>query len=125
MFRFENLEIWRESLEYANHVYSVCESFPKEEIFGLTSQLKRAVLSVSSNIAEGCGSNTLKDFSNYLDISIKSLYETVSQLYFAKERGYINDRELGVLYAEAEILVKKIQSFKKSIRKPYAISHKL
>lgn len=123
MFRFEKLDVWKMAIVYANKVYDLMELLPRNEDFGLKSQLKRAVLSVSSNIAEGSGSATMKDFSNYLDISIKSTIETVSQLSFAKERGYINQVQLLELYNEAEILVKKIQSLKQYLKKPRAIRH--
>lgn len=125
MFRFEKLEVWKESLIYAKHVYKICREFPKEELFGLTSQIKRAVLSISSNIAEGAGSSSKKDFAHYLDIAIKSIFETVSQLFFAKELEFINKQSFDSLYDEAEILVKKIQSLRLSLKNhpPSAISH--
>jgi four helix bundle protein len=125
MFRFENLEVWKESLIYAKNVYRICREFPKEELFGLTSQIKRAVLSISSNIAEGSGSSSKKDFAHYLDIAIKSIFETVSQLFFAKELEFINQQSFNNLYSEAEILVKKIQNLRLSLKDypPSAISH--
>lgn len=112
MFRFEKLEIWKMAIDYANKVYDVSEALPKNELFGLTSQLKRAALSISSNIAEGSGSSSTKDFSHYLDISIKSTIETVSQLHFAQRRKYIKSAIVAELYDEAEILVKRIQGLK-------------
>lgn len=126
MFRFEKLEVWKESLIYAKHVYSICGEFPKEELFGLTSQIKRAALSISSNIAEGSGSSSKKDFAHFLDIAIKSVFETVSQLFFAKELEFIKQKSFDNLYSEAEILVKKVQSLKQSLinHKQSAISYK-
>lgn len=126
MFRFEKLDVWRESLVYAKHVYEVCKQFPRDELFGLTSQIKRAVLSISSNIAEGSGSSSKKDFAHFLDIAVKSVFETVSQLFFAKELEFIQQNIFNKLYNEAEILVKKIQSLRQSIinHTPSAISHK-
>lgn len=117
MFRFENLEIWKLSLVYGKKIYQVTDQFPKHELFGLSSQLKRALLSISSNIAEGSGSRSIKDFSNFLDIAIKSVFETVSQLFFAKEMGYLSEKEVNILYAETEVLVKKIQAFRQSLQK--------
>lgn len=112
MFRFEKLEVWKLSMSYAHKIYDLTEKFPKLEQFGLTSQIRRAALSISSNIAEGSGSSTNKDFCNFLDIAIKSTIETVSQLFFAKERKYIKEEDIGILYDEAEILVKRIQALK-------------
>lgn len=116
-FRFQKLRIWIDAILYAKHIYSIADKLPKSEIFGLISQLKRAALSISSNIAEGSGSTTINDFSHYLDISIKSTIETVSQLLFAVEMTYILEKDIVALYDEAELLVKKMQSFKKSLRR--------
>ncbi|MBI2022253.1 four helix bundle protein [Candidatus Daviesbacteria bacterium] len=123
MFRFENLKIWKLSIQYGRKVYRVTNDFPKEELFGLSSQLKRASLSISSNIAEGSGSSTVKDFKRFLDIAIKSVFETVSQIFFAIEMEYIKQEKMDELYSEAEILVKKIHSFKKALNRPSAISN--
>lgn len=125
MFRFEKLEVWKMAIDYANSIYGICDSLPKSEIFGLSSQLRRAALSISSNIAEGSGSSSTKDFCNFLDIAIKSTIETVSQLHFARERKYINEKTLDKLYPEAEILVKRIQGLKKYLKSPRATTHNL
>lgn len=117
MFRFEKLEVWREAMDYTNKVYDITETFPKSELSGLTSQLKRASLSIPSNIAEGSGSSSLKDFSHSLDIAIKSAIETVSELFFARMRGYIKEQKVRELYDEAEILIKRIQGLKQYLRK--------
>ncbi len=117
MFRFEKLEVWKESILYTKNIYKIAKSFPRSEQFALTSQLKRASISISSNIAEGSGSSSLKDFSNYLDIAIKSTIETVSQLFLAVELKYIKEEVLKPVYNEAEILVKRIQGLKKYLRK--------
>ncbi len=116
-FRFEKLDIWNASVQYAKNIYIITNKLPKTELFGLISQLKRASLSISSNIAEGSGSTTINDFTHYLDISIKSTTETVSQLLFAVEMNYLKDSEINPLYEEGEILIKRIQSFKKSLRR--------
>ncbi len=116
-FRFEELEIWKASNNYIKDIYLITKKFPKEEAFALISQLKRAAGSVSANIAEGSGSSSKKDFSHYLDISIKSIFETVSHLYLAKEQKYITERDRICLYEQAEILVKRINSFKKWLNK--------
>lgn len=116
MFRFEKLEIWHESIKYSKDIYKIAETLPRNEEFGLKSQIKRAALSISSNIAEGSGSTTQKDFSHFLDISIKSTIETVSQLLFGKEMNYFKDRDMKILYDQAEVLIKRIQSFKKSLK---------
>ena len=115
MFKFEKLQVWEDSIEYGKKVYKTTENFPKTELFGLTDQLKRACVSISSNIAEGSGSPSNKHFSHFLDIAMGSTIETVSQLMFAKELKYIDQTSLDALYKEAEILIRKIQSLKKSL----------
>lgn len=90
MFRFENLEIWRLAIEYANKIYDFTNTLPNEELFGLSSQLKRSAVSVSNNIAEGSGAGTKRDFRNFLDISVKSTLETISMLFFCKKAKFYN-----------------------------------
>ena len=116
MFRFEKLEIWQLAVDYGNTIYGITEKFPRREVFGLTSQLRRAAVSISSNIAEGSGGTTKKDFANYLNIAIKSTLETVSQLLFAEKRGYISSKIRKDLYERAELLIRKIYAFKRSLR---------
>lgn len=123
MFRFEELDIWKEAILYSKNIYKITEEFPKSEIFGLTSQLKRSAISISSNIAEGIGSITVKGFSNYLDIAIKSALESVSQILFAKEMGYVDQQTSEELYNEAEILIKRMHRFKRSLKEPRATSY--
>ena len=116
MFRFEKLEIWELGIEYGNRLYDVAETFPKSEQFSLTSQLKRATVSISNNIAEGSGAATSKDFKNYLDIAIKSSLETVNILFFAQRRKFVQEGSRLELYEEAKKLIRKIRSFKKTLR---------
>lgn len=113
MFRFESLEIWKLAIEYANKLYEVAKKFPKEELFALGDQLKRAAVSISNNIAEGSGGTT-KEFVNYLNVAIKSTLETVNILYFAQERGFVDKNIREGLYEEAERLIRKIRAFKKT-----------
>ena len=112
MFRFETLEIWKLAVAYGKRLYKIAEKFPKTETFALADQLKRAAVSVSNNIAEGSG-GTDKDFCNFLNISVKSVLETVNILHFAQELGYINSTTKEEHYKEAETLIKKIRAFKK------------
>ena len=116
MFRFESLRIWDIAIEYGNEIYDVADGLPQKELFGLGSQLRRVAVSISSNIAEGSGSGTVKDFKNYLDISTKSIMESVSQLLLAEKRRYITSSRRGELYTKAEKLVKMIRSFKNKLK---------
>lgn len=114
-FRFENLEIWKMAIEYGEIIHTLTKKFPKTEQFVLTTDLNRAAVSVSSNIAEGSGSASNKEFKRYLRISIKSIYETISQLYIARIRKYISDNEYSDVYQDGELLVKKTKSFMKKL----------
>jgi four helix bundle protein len=114
-FRFENLEIWKIAIEYGEKIHRLTKKFPRSELFGLTSDLNRAVISISSNIAEGSGSESKIEFKRFLRIAIKSTFETISQLYVAKRRRYISEEKFSAVYQDGELLVKKIVSFIKSL----------
>jgi four helix bundle protein len=114
-FRFEHLIVWQDSREFCSSIYTITKSFPKEEFFSLTDQLKRAAGSVSANIAEGAGSSSKKDFAHFLDIAIKSLYEVISHLYIAQDQKYITNSQRQELYNQAEKLVKQLKSLRKSL----------
>ena len=100
-FRFENLEIWKMAIEYGEKIHNLTKKFPRPELFGLTPDLNRAVISISSNIAEGSGSISKIEFRRFLRIAIKSTFETVSQLFVAKTRKYINAEEFNDAYQDA------------------------
>ncbi|MBI2406255.1 MAG: four helix bundle protein [Candidatus Harrisonbacteria bacterium] len=115
MFRFEQLDVWKDALQFARRVYALLRKFPKEELFALADQLRRAVVSISANIAEGSGSNSHRDFRNYLGIAIKSTFEVVSLLAVAEQNGYVTTETFEQLRGEAEILVKRIQALRNSL----------
>jgi four helix bundle protein len=85
----KDLDVWKESMNLAKEVYKLTESFPKEEIFGLTSQIRRAAVSIASNIAEGAARNSRKEFIQALHVSLGSLAELETQLLLAKEIGFL------------------------------------
>lgn len=87
MNNFRNLEVWNKVVELATYVYQITESFPKAEKYGLTSQMRRSAVSISSNIAEGAGRGSEKEFNHFLNISTGSCYELETQLLF--HRNYI------------------------------------
>lgn len=91
MSYYKNLHIWIKSMELVNFIYEVTKNFPKDEIFGLTNQIKRAVVSVPSNIAEGAGRNSNQQFIQFLSISNGSLLELETQLLIAKNQSFISD----------------------------------
>lgn len=89
MRNFRKFEIWKIGMEIASDIYKITKQFPKSEIYGLTSQLNRAGVSIPSNIAEGAGRNTDRDFKRFLDIALGSCYEVETQLIIAESEGYI------------------------------------
>jgi four helix bundle protein len=86
-FRFEKLTVWQSSRRLCGEIYSVTRGFPKEELFGLTDQLRRAAVSVSANIAEGSGRNSDADFAHFLEMSYGSAMEVASLLFIAADTG--------------------------------------
>ena len=118
-FRFERIEAWQLARLFNRGVYSATRKFPKEEMFGLASQLRRASVSISSNIAEGSGRNSDVDFAHFLVIAYGSLLEVVSQLCCALDEAYITEIKFNELAAQANILAGKITGLTKSLgRKP-------
>lgn len=86
----KNLDAWKESINLTIEIYKLTKSFPKDEIYGLTSQMRRSVVSIPSNIAEGCARQTEKETIQFLHISLGSIAELETQLIIAKELDYIN-----------------------------------
>lgn len=114
MFNFEKLNVYQEAILFTNTIYSVTAKWPREEIFGLTSQFRRASVSIGLNIAEGT-SRTKKDFRHFLDLSKGSIYECVAILAIAKQRNYISDAEYKNAYEEIEKLSRMISKLKSSL----------
>jgi len=115
-FRFESLEIWHRARAYAGSVYEVTGHFPRSEDYGLKSQLNLAVNSISLNIAEGSGLSTDRAFNAHLDIAVGSVFEVISSLFLALDRGYIDEATHHRLYEVGEILAKSINAFRKTLR---------
>ena len=115
---FHNLQIWSKSHELTLHVYDITKQmFPKNEMFALTSQIRRASSSVACNIAEGCGRRTNADFSRFLQIAIGSCSEVEYQILLAKDLGYIDEDSFDSLTNEVVLLRKMIIIFQKTLRK--------
>lgn len=87
----EKLEIWQGGVKLASKVYKITSSFPKSEMFGMVDQMRRAAVSIPSNIAEGKGRKTLKDFVHFLHIARGSVNELQTQCVIANEVGYLED----------------------------------
>ena len=91
---YKDLLIWQKGIEITEKVYLLTKSFPSEEIYSLTNQIKRATVSIPSNIAEGFGRNSTKSYVNFLKISRGSLYELETQLIIAEKQKFISDLDL-------------------------------
>ncbi|MCJ8164940.1 four helix bundle protein [Pontibacter sp. E15-1] len=89
MVNFTELDVWKKSRELANDIYSITKSFPKEELFGLTNQMRRAAVSVVSNIAEGCGRQHTKDAIQFFYIARGSAFELEAQVLIAYDQKYL------------------------------------
>lgn len=114
-FNFEKLSVYQKSLDFVDEVYLLVKSFPKEELYGLSSQYKRAVLSISLNIGEGQGSSDAQ-FNRYLNIALDSLKECVVCSTIAKRQSYISDGQDDASRVKLQELAKMIQGIKKFIK---------
>ena len=112
----ENLQIWKLGVKLAKDVYLLTERFPKREIYGLTDQIRRAAVSIPSNIAEGKGRSTAKDFVHFLNTARGSLYELKTQLYIAREIEYLTEEDFSSLHKQIENLSHKIVSMIKFLK---------
>lgn len=115
-FKFEKLEVWKLAIELSNRVNAMCKRFPKEELFILTSQMKRAADAVSLNIAEGSTGQSNQKFQRFLGYDLRSAIEVVSCIYLAKNRDYISENDFKQLYDFIDSLCKKIQALRNSLK---------
>ncbi|MFD0893320.1 four helix bundle protein [Luteolibacter ambystomatis] len=115
MFNFEKLEVWHKAIEFADAVYAATRHFPSEERFGLTNQMRRAAVSISSNIAEGSSRSSRADYARFLEIATGSLFETVSQCTIGLRQGFLAEGDYAALYAAAEEQSKMISGLRRAI----------
>jgi four helix bundle protein len=115
-FKFEDLRVWQQAVELSGIVDDVSKKFPKEELYVLTSQIKRAADSVSLNIAEGSTGQTNPEFKRFLGISIRSGIEVIGCIYLAKRREIISEEDFNTIYSETDQLIKSIQALRNSIQ---------
>lgn len=108
---YTDLNVWIEARKLSKDIYTISSNFPKGEQFGLINQMRRCVVSVSSNIAEGCGRNYPKDSIQFFFISRGSIYELESQLYVAYDLEYINEDKLNELLKKIETSRKLLNGF--------------
>lgn len=116
MKTFRDLFIWQKAMTLVTHTYQITNEFPKHEIFGLTSQIRRCAVSIPSNISEGFGRHSNKDFSRFLNIAISSLFEYQTQIEIAKNINYINETEFKTLYEDSRELEAMMFSFASKVK---------
>ena len=100
MNNFKELNIWKDAMQMAKDIFVLTKQFPADEKFGLISQINRSVVSIPSNIAEGCGRSSKKEFRHFLAVALGSSYELETQLILAQSFGYINEEKLKELQTE-------------------------
>ncbi len=115
MFSFERLDTWQKSIDFADLVYRITRAFPDDERFGLTSQMRRAAVSVSSNIAEGSARFSKADFARFLEIATGSLFEVVSQSFVSRRQGFLSEADFKILYAAAEEQGRMLSGLRRSV----------
>ena len=115
MHNFRKLDIWTDSVDLADNIYTITENFPRQEVYGLAAQMQRAAVSIPSNIAEGSGKCSDKDFGRFLGISLGSLFELETQVEIAYRRGYIQTPVYYNLCTSIASLQKRVFSFRQSI----------
>ncbi len=117
-FRFEKLTVWQSARRLAGEVYSLTKAFPKDELFGLTGQLRRAAVSVSANIAEGSGRNSDADFAHFLEIAYGSAMEVASLLYIATDAGLLTLETRDSLLGQTSEVTAQLSALNQSLAVP-------
>ena len=113
---FRQLKVWEKSHQLALAIYKVTAKFPKEELYGLTSQVRRASLSIPTNIAEGCGRNTDADFARFLQMAMGSASETEYQLLLSLDLGFLNKEQYDKLNLDVTEVKRMLASLLKTLR---------
>jgi four helix bundle protein len=114
---YRDLEVWQRSMQLAKRIYQVTQSFPNEERFGLTNQLRRASVSVPSNLAEGHARFGPGDFSRFISIAMGSVAEIETQILLSTELGYVRAELSSELMTDLETVGKMLRGLAKSITK--------
>ena len=116
MFNFEKLDVWQKSIALADSVYGFTKPFPSDERFGLTNQMRRAAVSISSNIAEGCSRKSKADFRRFIEIATGSTFELVSQARVARARSFLPPSDHDRIYDSALEIVRMLTGLRDSLR---------
>ena len=115
-FKFEKLIVWQKAVDLSDIVNQVTKTFPRDEIYVLVSQIKRAADSVSLNIAEGSTGQSNAEFSRFLGIALRSGIEVVGCIYLARQRGYIQNNDFDKIYKLCEEILVMINSLRRTLQ---------
>jgi four helix bundle protein len=115
-FRFENLEIWKFAISLSDSLFDIADKSDEKRFYKFAEQLRAATMSITNNIAEGSGSFSDKEFSSFLNISRRSLFECANILYIFERRRIIDTNERKTMYSNLIILSKMITNFRKSLK---------
>lgn len=115
MHNYKELNVWTKAVSLATDIYKSTSDFPQSELYGITSQIRRSAVSISSNIAEGAGRSTSKDFTRFLHIANGSSYELETQLIISRNLGYIKNDEFESLNDSLTEIQKMLYTFIKKI----------
>jgi four helix bundle protein len=113
---FRQLKVWEKAHQVALAIYKATKEFPKEELYGLTSQIRRASMSIPTNIAEGCGRNTDADFARFLQMAMGSASETEYQLILARDLEFLSQASYEKLHTDVEEVKRMLASLLKTLR---------
>ena len=114
-FRFQDLEIWKESIEIGNILFDIADRLEENKLYRFSEQLRGAAMSISNNIAEGSGSTSKKEFSYFLNIARRSTFENANIVLILNRRNLITEQVLESLLDRLDVLSRKIMSFRKTI----------
>ena len=115
MFNFEKLDAWKKAVELADRVYLFTRTFPADERFGLTNQLRRAAVSISSNLAEGCSRSSKQDFARFVEIAAGSAFEVASQAIIARNQGYLSEADFHSIRNSALEITRMLSGLRQSL----------
>ena len=113
----KDLDVWKDSIVFVTRIYKMTSTFPKEEMYGITSQMRRAAISVPSNIAEGAARKTTNEFRQFLYIALSSAVELETQIIISCNLGFLNQKESNDLATELDSISRRIQGLLKSLNK--------
>ncbi|WP_203292634.1 four helix bundle protein [Luteirhabdus pelagi] len=119
MHKLDDLKIWKKAIELTKEVYKTCSALPDDEKFGLTSQIKRSAVSIPSNIAEGAGRNSDKEFVHFLSVANGSSYELETQMILVLELDLLTENDIKPILKRLVEIQKMNYSFQKSLKSQY------